>query len=248
VADFTGIYLPYWTFEAITTANWKAEVGHKKTEHYYSGGKRRTRTRIVWKWESGRASLDIDDLLVTGTAHLSSVLLGQITDFDLHDLARYEAKYLAGLQAQAYDIPLEAAWETARHQMREQTRQACRSQASTSRIRNFGMTLDFNDERWRYILLPVYVAVYNYNGQSYQVMINAQTRTVSGQRPVDWLKVWLAVGALLAPGLILGLIGVVTLLLGGLGVFVMMIGFILLVIGLIISFNLVRQAQGMDDA
>ena len=247
VANFAGIYLPYWTFNATTEADWKAEVGHRKTEHYFSGGKRRTRTKIVWKWESGHARLDIEDLLINGTTRLSPILLERIKNFNLHDLAPYEPKYLAGFQAQAYDIPLEAAWETARHTMREQTRQACRSQASTSRIRNFSMTLDFNHELWRYILLPVYIAVYSYNHQSYQVVINGQTGAVSGQRPVDWLKVWLAVAALLVPGLFLGLIGIIGLLLGGLGIFIMMIGFVLLVVGLIISFNVIRQAQSMDD-
>ena len=247
VANFSGIYLPFWTFDAITTADWKAEVGHRQTEHYYSGGKRRTRTKIVWKWETGRAGLDIDDLLISGTTRLSPILLDRIKDYNLHDLAPYEPKYLAGFQAQAYDIPLEAAWERARHNMREHTRRACRSQASTSKIRNFSMTLDFSKERWRYILLPAYIAVYRYNRQSYQVVINAQTGTVAGQRPVAWLKVWLAVAALLSPGLLLGLVGMGALLLGGLGIFIIMIGFVLLVVGLMISFNLVRRAQGLDD-
>jgi hypothetical protein len=247
VANFSGIYLPFWTFDAITTADWKAEVGHRQTEHYYSGGKRRTRTKIVWKWETGRAGLDIDDLLISGTTRLSPILLDRIKDYNLHDLAPYEPKYLAGFQAQAYDLPLEAAWERARHNMREHTRRACRSQASTSKIRNFSMTLDFSKERWRYILLPAYIAVYRYNQQSYQVVINAQTGTVAGQRPVAWLKVWLAVAALLSPGLLLGLVGIGALLLGGLGIFIIMIGFVLLVVGLMISFNLVRRAQGLDD-
>ena len=55
-------------------------------------------------------------------------------------------------------------------------------------------------------------------------------------------------GAILAPGLTVGLIGLVTLIFEDLGLFIGIVGFILLVIGLIISFNLVRKAQRMDDA
>jgi hypothetical protein len=131
--------------------------------------------------------------------------------------------------------------------MRETTQQACRDQASNSQMRNFSMELDFDRERWRYILLPVYVAVYQYDHKTYQVMVNGQTGVVGGQRPVDWLRVWLAVGALLSPGLILGLIGIVTLLLGGLGLFVLIFAFIVLIIGLVISFKIISQAQEMDD-
>ena len=48
VAEFTGIYIPFWTFGADTQASWKAQVGHKKT---YRDSKGRTRSRIEWKWE-----------------------------------------------------------------------------------------------------------------------------------------------------------------------------------------------------
>ena len=248
VAEFSGIYLPFWNFDATSKASWKAEVGHKKTETYYSGGKRRTRTKIVWKWESGKVQLPLHDVLIEGTTHVSSLLVRRIRNFDLHQLAPYEAKYLAGLQAQAYDIPLEKGWEEARHQMREQTRQACRDQASTNRIRNFSMEMNFEDELWRYILLPVYLAVYTYEEKTYQVMVNGQTGQVSGQRPVDWLKVWLAVAALLAPGLTIGVIGLITLIFAGLGIFIGIVGFILLIVGLGWSFKLIKQAQEMDDA
>ena len=52
----------------------------------------------------------------------------------------------------------------------------------------------------------------------------------------------------LAPGLILGIIGLITLIFGGLGLFIGIIGFILLIVGLIVSVKLVTTAQGMDDA
>lgn len=245
VANFTGIYLPFWTFDANTQTNWQAEVGHRKT---YTDSQGKTRSKIEWKWESGHIQLGHRNLLIPGTGRLSRILLERINQFDLRQLAEYEPKYLAGFHAQAYDVPLETAWESARHNMREQTRQACREQASTNRIRNFSMELDFAEEHWRYILLPVYLATYQYQHKSYQVMVNGQTGAISGQRPVDWFKVWLAVAALLAPGLTVGLIGLATLIFGGLGFPIAVVGFILLIIGLVITFNLLRRAQGMDDA
>ncbi len=76
------------------------------------------------------------------------------------------------------------------------------------------MSLDFSDESWRYVLAPAYVAAYRYGGQSYQVTVNGQTGAIAGQRPVDWTKVWLAVAAMVAPGLLLGLLGVLAAALG----------------------------------
>ncbi len=248
VGHFSGIYLPFWTFDAVTEADWKAEVGHTKTERYYSGGKWKTRTKTVWKWESGHVQLGHDDILIDGTTRLSNLLLGRIKNFNLHDLAPYEPKYLAGFQAQAYDVALERGWELGRQQMRESTKSACRSQASTNKIRNFSMTLDFSNETWRYILLPLYLTTYTYEEKPYQVMVNGQTGAIAGQRPVAWLKVWLAVAAIIAPGLTIGLIGVLMQLLGYATFLVTVAGFALFIIGLVIGISLLQKAQGLDDA
>jgi len=247
LGKFTPIYLPYWTLDSTTHADWKAEVGHPKTERYFENGEWKTRTVIEWRWESGHVDLAIDDLVVSGTTRLSRVLLGKVQDFHLNDLAGYDPKYLAGLQAQAYDVTLELAWETGRGQMREKTRQACLSRASTSHVRNFSMSLDFADESWRYILAPVYISNYTYAAKTYQAMVNGQTGTIAGQRPVDWNKVWLVIAALLAPGALIGLLGLLTIPLAGIGIVIGGFGFVLLVIGVIVSIIIYTQGNKMDD-
>jgi hypothetical protein len=241
----TGIYLPYWTFDAVTSADWKAEVGHTKIERYRSGGEWKTRTVTEWRWESGHVEQSFDDILVEGTARISRLLLSRVDNFNLQDLAPYEPDYLAGLHAQAYDVVLEEAWQSARGQMRDQTRLACRNQASTPRIRNFSMTLDFSSESWRYILLPVYLAPYRYLNETYQVIVNGQTGSIAGQRPVDWRKIWLVVAAIVSPGLLLSVLG--ALLSVVIGPLMASIGVGALVIGLIVSLVLILRARGMDD-
>jgi len=247
---FSEIYLPYWTFDSITSAEWKAEVGHTHTEQYYDPSDKtwKTRTRIEWRWESGSTQLKIDDLLESGTARVSQKHLSAVQNYDLSGMVAYDPSFLAGMQAQTYDVPLEAAWETARQEMREKTRLECRKQASTSMIRNFRMDLDFSDENWRLILLPFFVASYIYNGKSYQVLVNGQTGAISGQRPVDWTKVWLVIAALFAPGILLGILGLLTLPLAGVGVPVGGIGLILLAISLIAGIIILVKANQLDDA
>jgi hypothetical protein len=129
--------------------------------------------------------------------------------------------------------------------MREQTRLACRSQASTPRIRNFSMTLDFSSESWRYILLPVYLAPYRYLNETYQVIVNGQTGSIAGQRPVDWRKLWLVVAAIVSPGVLLSVLGAI--LSAFIGPLMASIGIGVLVIGLIVSLILFLKARGMDD-
>lgn len=247
IATFNGLYLPFWTFGATTRADWKAQVGHTRTERYYDNGEWKTRIVTDWVWESGQATLKIDDLLQPGTGRLSARLLKEVKSYDLSQLALYEPKYLAGLQAQAYDIPLEKAWDSGRQEMREMTRQACLGQASTSQVRSFSMNLDFADESWRYVLLPVYLATYTYESKPYQVMVNGQTGKITGQRPADWNKIWLVIALMLAPGLLLGLLGLLTIPFAGAGLGIGGFGFVLLVIGLVIGLVLYNKASTLDD-
>ena len=245
---FAPIFLPFWTFDAYTRADWRAEIAHTETEKYYSGGQRKTRTVTKWKWESGHAEVDIDDLLINGTSRLSELLSARIRDHDLKHLAPYEPEYLAGLQAQAYEVSLDKAWDTARKEMREMTKQMCRGQASSSRIRNFSMTMDFEKETWRYILLPIYVATYRFENRSFQMLVNGQTGTIAGQRPVSWLRLGLASLAVLAPGLLLGFVATIALFLGGMGLVIGSIAVIVLLMGAGMVVKWVQEAVRMDNA
>ncbi|MCA9974031.1 MAG: hypothetical protein KC425_27655 [Anaerolineales bacterium] len=205
-AEFSPVYLPFWTFDAQAKAAWRAEVAHTRTKSTWSGGKRVTRTVTEWRWESGQVAQFHDDVLVYGGEQVSRVLLQQMQGFQLADLVPYDPSFLAGVRAQAYDVGLDAAWELGRNAMRQRTKAACRQQASSQRMRNFSMSLDFSEETWRHILLPVYLATYTYRDQVYQVMLNGQTGAIAGQRPVDWRKVVLAAAAALLPALLLGLL------------------------------------------
>lgn len=244
-AEFRGVYLPFWTFDASISAQWKAEVGYERTERYYDAGSKswKTRRRIDWRWENGRVKLNPDDWLGIGTTRISNLLLQRLYPFDLQELTTYQAGFLAGWQALNYDIRLQDAWETVKAGMREKTRQACRVQIHSTHVRNFSMAADFADEAWRYILLPVYVTTYQYDNKSYQILVNGQTGTVAGQKPVEWWKIWLAVAGLMLPGALSALVGLVLLLAGGLGLIPLALGAILFVIGLVISFGIVQKAM-----
>lgn len=247
---FIAIYLPYWTFHASTNATWQAQVGHRVSERYYDSSSKswKTRTKTVWRWESGKANLVIDDLLVAGTERVSARHLGNVDHFDLSAIVAYSAEFLAGLQAKGYDRPLETAWEIARDVMREKTKAACIGQASTSQVRNFSMKLDFSDESWRYLLMPVYLAAYQFNGKTYHAIVNGQTGEISGQRPVNWQKIWLVIAMILAPGALTGLVGLISTAASGDGALVGLLGFALLVIGIIIAIVILVKANQEGQA
>ena len=244
--QFTGVYLPFWTFDANIQSHWEAEVGYKRQKTVWQAGELKTKTVIEWRWKSGRVNVPVDDLIEAGTTKASALLLSRLYPYKLDALTAYDSSYLAGWQAQAYDVPLESAWDSAREQMREQARQASRNAINSNHVRNFSMSADFRDETWRYILLPVYLAAYRFEGQVYQVLINGQTGAIAGRKPLAWWKIRAAIAALLAPGAMCGLAGLVTLPFGGVGGIGIVLGIILFVIGILGSIELFRRARHWD--
>lgn len=250
VARFSGVYLPFWTFDADITSNWRAEVGYERQERHYNAQTKSwdTRTVIDWRWEKGTVPLTVDDHMVCGTTRVSHRILNRLLPFPLESLVAYQPDFLAGWQAHLYDIPLDTAWDKAKADMREQAKQACYDSINSSHVRNFSMTADFAKEVWRFILLPVYLAAYSFNNKVYQVMINGQTGTIAGQKPVAWWKVWLAISAMFSPALILALIGILTIALGGIGLLLMAAAFVCLILAGFAAYHIYRKAIDSEAA
>ena len=246
IGHFTGIYMPFWVFDAHIEAQWKALVGHERQERRYRDGKWETETVIDWRWENGHVHLPSDNMLIYGTDKVSTVLLERLYPYNLNQLTVYDAGYLAGWQAHAYEMQLKPAWDLGKQRMREQAKSACYRDIQSPHVRNFSMTANFSEERWRYVLLPTYMATYGFENKTYHVMVNGQTGAVAGQKPVAWLRVWLAIALALAPGLLGGLIGLVTSVLG-VGVFVLPVAFVLFVVGLVVAIYIFNRARAADD-
>ena len=199
---FTGIYLPFWIFDVKINANWRAHL--ESSDETEVTGKNNSQIEYKDGWVTGQTQLEINDIPHPGTNKASHVLLENLQPFQFEELKNYSPDYLAGWQAQNYNIPLEASWATAKEKIREIAKSTIRHQINGTKIRNFSMTAKFPDETWRYVLLPVYLSAYKYKNRTFQIMVNGQTGTVAGQKPVVWTKVWLTIALLLAPGVSLG--------------------------------------------
>jgi hypothetical protein len=247
VESFAGIYVPYWTFSGDLRCTWQAEVGQERTEreHDAQSGQWKTKTVVDWQKRRGEVDLTVRDLLVPGTTRLSQVLLSRLDSFDLDGLVTYDPQLLAGFLAQTYDVTLPDAWQQGRHQMREQAREACMSDTGSSHVRHFKMEADLDGESWRHVLLPLWVSAYRYGDRTFVVLMDGVTGRVVGQKPVAWNQVWTAIALLLAPGLLLGLLGL-PLLLFGIGAVVLAIAAVLLVLGGVASAFVYQHAADAE--
>lgn len=249
LSAFSPLYLPFWTFDAAAFAKWRAQVGYDETERYYDSSDKTWKTRTVtrWRWENGQVRQVYDDVLISGTDRLSALHLGNIQNFKLSDLVVYSPEYLAGIGANAYDVPLEAAWARGRHAIRADVHNLCHQQIHGDHVRNFEMAMDLADESWRYILLPVLVNAFPFREKTYRIMINGQTGRISGQRPVDWPKVWFVNAMMLLPGILTALIAYLLQFSNPDAFLFVWVGLVILLLGLIGMGILLAHAAGLDD-
>lgn len=243
------IYLPYWTFSASIDANWEAEVGHYETETYYDSSSKSYETRQVlrWRWESGAISHQFSDITINGVnpQRINHAMLTAIEPFNLSGLVLFSPDYLVGMNVQAYETPLKESWELAKQEMRIVTNKLCEKDTGSSHVRNMSIDMNYDNEQWRYVLLPVYLSGYSYNANYYNFMLNGQTGKLAGVKPVDWKKVRLITWLVALIPLLIALISLIIANISGNGESLFFSG-VLAVAGIAISIALYIKAKNAE--
>ena len=203
-----GLYIPYWTFDAQVHADWTAESGY----YYYeqetyrdSQGQLKTRQvqKIRWQPSSGQLDHFFDDELVPASRGVQPEMLRHIEPFPTKELTPYQPGFLSGWVVERYQIDLGTAAHTAREEMDAELRQLCAAQVPGDTHRNLQVQADYSGQTFKHILVPIWLLTYNYGARNFQVVINGYTAAIAGRYPKSWIKIALAVLAVLATAALL---------------------------------------------
>lgn len=205
----TGIYVPYWTFDAATRSRYRGARG----DYYYEtrtvmvevNGRMERRQQQVrhvrWQPVSGRVSRFFDDVLVMASRSLPRSYIDALKPWDFTDLVPYTPDYLAGFTAEGYTVPLAEGHAQGQEIMGRVILNDVRRDIGGDEQRIEGIDTDYSDETFKHILLPIWTAAYKYGGKSYRFVVNGQTGKVQGERPYSAWKIAFAVLlALIAAG------------------------------------------------
>ncbi len=192
--SFKGVYLPYWTFDASTASSYTAEYGINRTVKEKDGNER---TVTDWYPTNGRYAQNFDDELVCGTTRYNTGMLSGIEPYETAENKVYKPEYVAGFAAERYTVGIKAAWEKAKEMIKNKLRSAITNKIMQENradtVRNLNVQSDFSNMTYKYLLLPVWLSSFQYNGKVYQFMVNGQTGKVSGSAPVSAWKVILTI-------------------------------------------------------
>lgn len=202
----TGVYVPFWTFDARVHSDWSADSGTyywvTRRHTVMVNGKPQMRTQRVRKtrWRPAWGSRDdrYDDILIPASAGLSSELLGELHGFDTSALLPYRPEYLSGWRAEEYSLDLEQGWDAAQSEIVATQLRRCSADVPGDTQRDLRVRNRITDVRWKHVLLPVWSLQYSFHGETYTVLVNGQSGTVVGKAPLSWTKISLATLAVVA--------------------------------------------------
>lgn len=209
-----SIYLPYWTFDAMTETFYQGQRGedYQETEYYEdSDGNQQSRsvTHTNWYQTSGNVSRHFDDVPVPATTSVLPKYIGKL-NWDFGELASYDPAYLSGHKAQTYQVSLEEGFEKFKAFADGIIHRDCEQDIGGDRQVVDSKNTDYSDVTFKHILVPVYAGAYRFNNQVYQIIVNGRTGEVQGERPYSKLKIGCLIVSII--GAILFLILLVTLI------------------------------------
>lgn len=173
---FTAVYYPFWTFDIDSTFTFSGTAK----------GKKGTSPEIKWSGSSGSIEKKEDDVLMPAHRALSQEIIDTIDDWDLKRLSRFTPALINKYQTLNYELEYKRAYQLAKTKVeRQRKREAKRAVEGSNSYK-----ISFNNEKttFKFILLPIILASYTYQGETYPLYINGESGTVGGGAPISKLK------------------------------------------------------------
>ncbi|MBO9731220.1 MAG: hypothetical protein J7623_21455 [Chitinophaga sp.] len=192
-----GVYIPHWSYDTDTYTEYSGQRG----EYYYTtetyteevNGRTETRTRQVrhtaWYPTSGRVNNSFRDVLVSASPSLPLKMAEILEPWLLDQLKKYDGRYLSGFRAEIYQTNAEQALVVAKRRMDPVICDEIRDDIGGDEQSIDSYDVEYNNLGLKYLLLPVWISAYRYNGKLYHFVVNACTGEVTGDRPYSWIKI-----------------------------------------------------------
>ncbi|HVI49549.1 MAG TPA: DUF2614 family zinc ribbon-containing protein [Chitinophaga sp.] len=192
-----GVYIPHWSYDTDTRTSYVGQRGewYYVTETYTEevNGRTETRTRQVrhtaWYPASGHVANEFRDVLVSASPSLPRKMAEILEPWHLDQLKGYDGRYLSGFRAELYQTDAAQALTIAKKRMDPAIRDEIYGDIGGDEQQIDHYDVDYNNLALKYLLLPVWISAYRYEGKIYHFVVNATTGEVTGDRPYSWLKI-----------------------------------------------------------
>jgi DNA-directed RNA polymerase subunit RPC12/RpoP len=196
---FKGVYLPFWTYDANTYTGYRGERGNdRKVSSTNAKGETTQRTVTDWYTVSGNVGVVFDDVLVAASKTLPSSITGHLTNWDMANCVAYRKEFLAGFVTELYQRDFRESLDDAKKKMDTVIDTHIRRDIGGDHQRIKSKNTDYNDLKFKHLLLPVWISAFRFNNKLYQFVVNGRTGQVIGDYPKSTGKIVLIVLGIIA--------------------------------------------------
>lgn len=177
------VYVPYWVFEAETHTYWTADTN--RTPAFARGD---------WCPLAGEHYGKHAGLLVGASGALTPGETANICPYNLSEGRPPAEVDLETVTVEKFGLQRKYARPLARAGIESREQQHCDSLYVPGRSRNVHVNVKIEGMSSQPILLPVWIMAYRYKNKVYRLLVNGQTRKVTGSAPTSMWKIAGAIG------------------------------------------------------
>jgi predicted RNA-binding Zn-ribbon protein involved in translation (DUF1610 family) len=200
--NLTGIYSPCYAYDTKSFSSYSGVLGKHYIEYVGTGKNRRAVVRTRYFSISGNYNKDFFDVMIECSPHFDQKVLDKIRPFNLNDSVVYDKCFLSGFSADTYDKDLNTGWAEAEAKLDEDIKRGILSKYSYDVIQSLNINTSYNDIKYSYMLLPVYVAGFKFKENLYNFFVNGNSGKIFGKVPRSPLKIFFA--ALIGAAVLIG--------------------------------------------
>lgn len=192
-----GVYLPVYLYSGTGHTRFAAEIG----ERYTVRRNNKTQRKTEWRPLQGVRSEYVTDVVVTASRGVGNVELELVEPFDLRAIHRYEPAMIAGWLAEEPSLSFAECLDMARREALSRVGGRLAGFMPGDTHRGLRYETRFQQESLVLVLVPLWVLALRYRADKppFRLLINGQTAKAWGKAPLSWVKIALAVAAVLLP-------------------------------------------------
>lgn len=181
----TGMYVPYWLYDYGVRVDMKARATRSHTTR--RGDMEYTYTDHFQVYR--QVDTAFERIPVDASDRMDDRIMESLEPYEYQEMKDFEMGYLSGYVADKYNATSEDLQGRAKNRAREAAIGVTRSTiGGYHTVQVIDQSVHIHEQNVDYVMLPVWVLNYRYQGQDYTFTLNGQTGKLHGKLPISKAK------------------------------------------------------------
>lgn len=182
----TGMYVPYWLYDYQVNVALRARATRSHTTR--RGDTEYTYTDHYHVFRS--VDSEFERVPADASERMEDKVMESLEPYDYQELKPFEMAYLSGYLAEKYNYTSDELQGRAKNRAREAAIGVARGMiGGYDTVSVTDQRVQIREKHVDYVMLPVWVLNYRYQGQNYAFTLNGQTGRMNGRLPISTGKV-----------------------------------------------------------